>query len=214
MGIYCIRNQVNNKVYIGSSKDLKTRLRRHKNYLKTKSHDNNYLQHAWDKYGKEHFTFEIIEYIEDENKLLEKEQFYINNYKSLHCQNGYNIRHNANNNLGLRHSDESRQKISKAMKSAYSSKEKHNRYGVPVSRETREKLSKALKGKNNYWHDKGYLMAGEGNPNSRLTTENVIEIKTRLKNGEICDRLAKEFNINKTTIYYIRDNKRWKHVTI
>ena len=48
IGIYKI--VINNKTYVGSSFNIKTRIRQHKSDLKCERHANPYLQHAYTKY--------------------------------------------------------------------------------------------------------------------------------------------------------------------
>ena len=59
-GIYRIRNIINNKIYIGSAFNFKTREKRHFNQLRKGKHHSVLLQRAFDKYGEENFVFEII----------------------------------------------------------------------------------------------------------------------------------------------------------
>ena len=47
---------------------------------------------------------------------------------------------------------------------------------------------------------------------SKLKEHQVIEIRQRLKTGETCYKLGKEYGVNEKTISQIRDYKRWKHV--
>ncbi len=61
IGIYKITNSIDNTNYIGKSKDIKTRIRKHKYRLTHGSHHNRHLQSAWDKYGAENFLFELLE---------------------------------------------------------------------------------------------------------------------------------------------------------
>ena len=57
-GIYKITNNINGKCYIGQSIYLKKRIKRHLSY---KSHkDNLALYKAFDKYGVDKFTIEIL----------------------------------------------------------------------------------------------------------------------------------------------------------
>lgn len=84
-GIYIIRNLVNNKVYIGKSKNVKQRKNAHFSALKLNKHNNQHLQNSYNKYGKNNFQFDVLEYCE-ESLLPSKEMYYIELYK-----NNYNI---------------------------------------------------------------------------------------------------------------------------
>jgi group I intron endonuclease len=75
-GIYKIVNTKNQKFYLGSSKNIEKRWWRHKSDLRTGKHHNTHLQRAWNKYGEQHFVIEVIELTE---KLLEREQYYLDN---------------------------------------------------------------------------------------------------------------------------------------
>lgn len=66
IGVYKITNTETKKYYIGYSKDVIKRFKRHVDTLKTKKHQNVVLQRAYNKYGIDKFSFEIIEHCEDE----------------------------------------------------------------------------------------------------------------------------------------------------
>lgn len=85
IGIYKITNIINNHCYIGQSIDIQTRWRHHKNYPLKCSHYP--LYKAFDKYGLNSFTFEILEECNQE-ELNEKEKYYIKLFDSY--KNGYN----------------------------------------------------------------------------------------------------------------------------
>lgn len=76
VGIYRIRNVINNKCYYGSAKQINRRWTRHKSQLKYKRHENVVLQRAWNKYGEKNFVFEVVEEC-NENELLFIEQKYL-----------------------------------------------------------------------------------------------------------------------------------------
>lgn len=77
-GIYKIKNLQNNKIYIGSSNNIKRRWQKHKALLRHGKHYNSHLQASWNKYGESLFEFSIIEFCTLDN-LLNREQYYINN---------------------------------------------------------------------------------------------------------------------------------------
>jgi group I intron endonuclease len=89
-GIYKIENIKNNKIYIGSSVNLKNREYSHFRLLNKDIHYNDYLQHSYNKYGQDNFEFEIIELCSFDD-LISKENYYINKYKSNNLSFGYNL---------------------------------------------------------------------------------------------------------------------------
>lgn len=95
--VYKIFNIINDKVYVGSSKNWKNRRQEHFRDLVLKQHHSKNLQFDYDKYGKENFMFEIIEYVSSESDLLKREQYYIDN---LHSE--YNIFKTAGSALGYK----------------------------------------------------------------------------------------------------------------
>ena len=68
------------KIYVGSSVKIEARWSGHKKLLQKGRHTSRHFQHAWDKYGHEAFSFEIIEECL-RDKLLEREQYWIDNLK-------------------------------------------------------------------------------------------------------------------------------------
>lgn len=106
-GIYCITNTINNKLYIGSSKNIYFRLKRHQSELNRGVHANPHLLNSFKKHGKEAFIVSIIEEV-TEDHLIQKEQEYINNLKP-----DYNITLEIIRNTP---SIESRKKISDTLK--------------------------------------------------------------------------------------------------
>ena len=135
-GIYKIENLINRKVYIGQSIDINRRIQDHKFLLNTNKHHSEHLQRAYNKYGKENFKFEIIEEC-DEEKLTEREQYWIDFYGGYNSQNNYN-----NKEAGMkgRLSEEGKQKISEANKGNIAWNK-----GITYSNEYKQKLSKAHK---------------------------------------------------------------------
>nr|YP_010218776.1 hypothetical protein LK370_mgp047 [Morchella brunnea]UBU98583.1 hypothetical protein [Morchella brunnea] len=61
-GIYLWRNLINGKKYVGSSKDLRVRLRKYFDINYLERHNNMQISRALLKYGYSNFSIEIIEY--------------------------------------------------------------------------------------------------------------------------------------------------------
>ena len=89
-GIYKITNKISNKCYVGSTIDFKKRWNAHFRDLKNNKHHNVKLQRSYNKYGKDAFSCEILEYISYQKELIiDRENFWINELNSK--SNGYNI---------------------------------------------------------------------------------------------------------------------------
>ena len=86
-GIYCITCKETNEKYIGQSVSIKRRWATHKRELKENKHYNKHLQARYNEYGKNSFTYEILELCPAE-KLNEREKFYIKLFDSYN--NGFN----------------------------------------------------------------------------------------------------------------------------
>ena len=89
-GIYCIENTVNNKKYIGLSRNIYRRWLEHRSELNRGDHVNNYLQNSWNMYGEDAFKFYIVELCLPE-ELSHRERYYIDRYHTLSHEDGYNL---------------------------------------------------------------------------------------------------------------------------
>ena len=63
-GVYQIKNNANHKILIESSPNLKT-INGKKLQLEIGSHKKEQLQKEWNEYGKESFSFEVLEVLEE-----------------------------------------------------------------------------------------------------------------------------------------------------
>jgi len=176
-GIYLIKNIVNNKVYVGSAVNIAKRWREHKRILKKGKHHCPHLQLAWDKYGEQSFTFEIIEIVSNTEHLLAYEQVYLDYYRPHEREKGYNVCKVAGSSFGIKRSEESKRKMSEAGRNM--SKEKRRKIaesskGRIVSEETRQKISEAHKGK---------IVSEETRKKMSEAKKNISE-ETRRKIGE------------------------------
>jgi len=150
-GIYKIINKINGKYYIGSSKNIHKRWNSHKLYLNKGNHHNQYLQRAWNKYGKDNFDFVILVSI-SEKDLLTEEQKYLDSSIKSECYNASMIagkvvmtdevkRKISISNTGKIRSEETKRKLSEMNKGKCFG----NRH--PLTEETKRKLSEIHLGK-------------------------------------------------------------------
>ena len=132
-GVYIIKNTIDERVYIGSSVNIRERWREHKRELLKCNHQNTHLQNFVNKYGIDVLIFEILENCED---TLEREQYYLD---SIH--NKFNIATSASAPmLGKKHSKEAINKIR-----IRSSGENNPMFGKKRPKEVLDKISKASK---------------------------------------------------------------------
>jgi len=68
MGVYRIRNIVNDISYVGFGTDLPARINRHKAELRLGSHRNRQLQEEWNLFGERSFQFEVLDELGQEEK--------------------------------------------------------------------------------------------------------------------------------------------------
>ncbi len=149
-GIYRIWHMATNKSYIGSAVDVSARLGSHLRMLNRKSHHSVKLQRAWDKYGEEAFSFNVVEVVESKEKLIEREQHWIDEFNASRL--GYNISPTAGSILGHKFSDESKRKMGLAATGRIKTDETRLKLsiantGKKMSPESREKMRIAKLGR-------------------------------------------------------------------
>jgi group I intron endonuclease len=227
-GIYKITNLINNKVYIGQSKNINNREWNHFYWLERGEHHNEHLQKSYNKYGKENFVFEVLEETID---LDIRELFWINEYGGVNSELNYNlkdpkskewsdyvrVKHGKkmlgenNPNFGKNWTEEQKEKLSKQRKG----KNLEERIGVEKAKLSKEKMSKSQKGrkhpeevkekirqanigKNNPAYGKGYKQVGDKNPMWGKTQKNRRPIQQLTKEGI----LVKEYDFISDVINY------------
>ena len=104
--IYKIRNLANNKCYVGSAFNKNKRWAIHRSHLRRNMHHSILLQRVWNKYWEQSFRFEVIEYVDNKSKLIEREQYWIDLLKPE-----YNIAKAAGSPLGVVKSEETKAKL-------------------------------------------------------------------------------------------------------
>ena len=213
-GIYLIRNNLNDKVYIGSSGNLHKRFIKHRSRLNRNEHKNSHLQNAWNKYGGDVFSFETLLLCE-ESELLKYEQQCLDNMKPE-----YNIATSATASfLGRQHTEETKEKIRSKLLGQEILKEQRVKisnsligrkrpdmcgegnpmFGKVTSKETKDKISSKVR--------------GSKNPKAKLTESGVIEIRKLYATGKYTqEELGRMFGVYRTIISGVVNRKTWKHV--
>lgn len=153
--IYCIRNKVNDKRYIGVTKHaIEKRFKQHLYAAAWRTNSSTKLFNAIRKHGSKSFYVELIAECEDYHVAFEREKHYIEKYNSYH--EGYNSTMGGEGwgikipwNKGISHTSESKAKM-KAKRSQNNDKiqsleSRHKRSmsmtGKTYSKENRDKRS-------------------------------------------------------------------------
>lgn len=222
MGVYLIRNKANGKVYVGSSVRIEERWEDHIRELNGNRHNNRYLLHAWQKYGQENFSFEIIETTDDESSLVDLEQKWIDYFRSYERDKGYNLSPHAYNILGYRFTEEQRKRVSEALKGKRKSEEHRkklwiNRKVTEEQRRFMSQLGKSWKGKKivgEHSRKKSEAQRGSKNPRAKYTEELILAIKKDLANQLPTCEIVKKYGVNYMLVYEVRKGKKWTHVRL
>lgn len=196
--IYLWTNEINGKHYVGQAQCFYNRMATYKNKGATPK-----LQNAIDKYGINNFDIEILEKC-DIKHLDEREQYWMDYYKSYEQDKGYNISRYASTTRGFTHSEETRKKLSDFKKAnpVHLSGAKNGMYGkkhtkeelIAISEHTRKMWedeeyrkfqSERVSGENNYFYGKHYN--GELNPmygkhHSKETKDKISKAKKGKQN--------------------------------
>ena len=158
-GVYEIRNTFNNKVYVGSSGNVKRRLAAHRQHLRRGDHATAHLQASWAKHGEEAFEFKQL-IVCSQKDVLFYEQRIMDGFRSNQKEYGYNKRIVVETCAGIKLSDEHKAKIAASVPRG----EDHQYYGKslcdkayqiaadmkrgkPMSDEQKAKISLALRGR-------------------------------------------------------------------
>ena len=138
-GIYCIRNIINQKVYIGKSVNIRQRIWNHISNLNSKQikSENQHFINAWWKYGRENFEYFVLEIIDInqeniENIFKDKELFWMDYYNSYNRDKGYNLRRDSSTKMIVH--NETRIKYSQAQFKRYEDPEQRIKTGLTTSK--------------------------------------------------------------------------------
>ncbi|MGJ7912617.1 NUMOD3 domain-containing DNA-binding protein [Neobacillus sp. LXY-1] len=158
--IYKATNLRNGKMYIGQTTDpMEERKRRH--ISSVINGDDTVFYRAIRKYGEENFNWCIIGEAYSKDELDDKERFWIAYYNTyIHAKksHGYNMTLGGDGSFGFKHTNESKEKMSKLQRKRLSNKENHPMFKKHHTDRARFKISKARKGvycgENHPWYNR------------------------------------------------------------
>jgi group I intron endonuclease len=174
-GIYRI-DLGNGHFYLGSSKNLDKREKKHKWHLERGDHHNSKMQNCWNKY--QIFTFVILQKCEISELLLLEQNLIDKNFSN---PKNINLTPTAGSKLGYKTSAETRAKISLANKGKVISNEAREKMaaakrGKVVSEQTRLKISESLSGRvRSDQHRKNNASANKGKVRSPESRQKMVD---------------------------------------
>lgn len=198
--IYLLQNKINNKIYVGFTKNLKRRMYEHFWHAKKLTHSNKkwYIHNSINKYGKDNFSiteWEIFDNIED---ALEAEQFWISFFRSWDRNFGYNLTRGGEGTPGVKLSKKHKEKISKSLIGNQRAK------GAIHTQEWKDQMSTKH--------------SGENNGKVKITKQDVLDIRQfhskNIENNEldVFKYLSDKYGLSISGLEKIIYRKTWKHI--
>lgn len=162
--VYIIKNNINDKKYIGCTHNIQQRIKQHMRYLKGGYHHNRNLQLDYDNFDDIELTFDILFESADEEEAYIKEEELISKYDSIN--KGYNLALGGKYNKGYIQSEYAK----KVASEVHSKKVGHlnSFYGKKHSEESKRKMSEKLTGRKGHSHSEEYkLNSARNSPHNK-----------------------------------------------
>lgn len=228
IGIYKITNKINNLSYIGQSTQIEQRFREHKKSYNWYREKNKKLYKDILEYGINNFSFEILEECSIE-ELNDREQYYIKYYNTYPDQ--YNMTPGGQFNAEESHPSH---KLTKQdvinIRTRYNNQERKNEvyedYKNLIGESGFHKIWNGDTWKNimpevytienKNFHKHNTFNQGSKNGRSKMTEQDVYQIRLRRKNGENIREVYKDYS-NKLTygsFTNIWSYQNWKNIVV
>lgn len=190
-GIYCFTNKINNKRYVGLSRQLEERYHQHyRNYTNPNaSQYNTKFYRALRKYGFEKFNYEILTIVKDSISTTDLEQleiYYIAYFDSYN--NGYNMNiggnyTSSNKVLNEQQVYEIKDLIINSTLSFCEIGQMYNVNDTLISQINKGKIwTRVFSDKYPLRDDTYFQNKGETNPNAKLSNEQVMQLREEFVN--------------------------------
>lgn len=228
IGVYKITNTQNNKSYIGISVDIERRWDDHKNPYNWSRESRKALYQAFQKYGLENFSFEVLEECLI-TELSEKEKYYVELYDTF--KNGYNATAGGEDNCGDSHPGhkltaddvidirtryknlERKNEVYELYKDRIGESGFHKIWNCETWKGIMEEVyTPEVK----EFHKHNTANKGSKNGRSRLTEEDVRNIRLRRKNGEILSNVYQDYadKITYGSFTNVWTYQNWKNIVV
>lgn len=237
MIVYKATNKTNGKVYIGlTTKSLAKRRAGHHHEAK-KLNSQLAFHRAIRKYGRDGFSWEVIEELEDTESLLAREIYWIDYYGSF-GKNGYNMTTGGEGTFGYKVPQKTIDRIVKSrtendswLRGSQIGTSKLKEEDVlkikdlivegfldgdiaemfDVARITISGIRRGLR-----WvrlgEDVSYMETTDTKYTDKFNKEDILEIKQMIKEGVSHDIIAERFNTTETTVSNIKMSKIYSHI--
>ena len=222
-------NYPNGKIYIGQSNDIKRRMYEHNNINRLQNHYNAPCDLAIQKYGRFE-EVEILEIVEDNTQLNEKEQYWIQFYNSNNKEIGYNLTPGGKVLSGENHpkSKLSNDEILDIRKRRFRGERKKDVYIIYQDKITFGGFEHIWLGRTSPHIGKEFIIptneisrqeyssmanTGENNGMAKLNKEKVLKIRELYDNGETITNISQMYpEVNKISIRRVCKRETWKNV--
>lgn len=228
IGIYKITNKINNLSYIGQSTQIEQRFREHKKSYNWYREKNKKLYKDILEYGINNFSFEILEECSIE-ELNNKEQYYIKYYNTYPDQ--YNMTPGGQFNAEESHPSH---KLTKQdvinIRTRYNNQERKNEvyedYKNLIGESGFHKIwngdtwknimPEVYTTENKNFHKHNTSNQGSKNGRSKMTEQDVYQIRLRRKNGENIREVYKDYSDKLTygSFTNVWSYQNWKNIVV
>ena len=228
IGIYKITNKINGHSYIGLSTKIEDRWEYHKDPYNWARENTKLLYIAFQKYGIDNFEFTILEECKT-SELGQKEEYYIHKYDTYN--NGYNMTIGGESNQGDAHPSHKlvesdvidiRNRYNnlerrKDVYQLYKNKIGESGFGKIWKGETwKHVMPEVYTKENKDYHAHNTGNSGSSNGRTRLSEQDVYNIRLRRKNGENIRIVYEDYKDKLTygSFVNIWSYQNWKNIIV